>query len=86
TMALFMTELVRLSRASKIVLAAAALPVAVAANVARLATTACIAALGGAAAAESFLHELSGLVVFLTGLVALFAIGKGLEWVEHKRG
>ena len=85
TMALFMTELFRLSLASKVVLAAAALPVAVAANVARLAATACIAALGGAAAAESFLHELSGLVVFLSGLVALLAIGKGLEWVERRR-
>jgi len=85
TMAVFMTELFRLSRASKIVLALAAMPVAVAANVARLAVTACIAAIGGASAAESFLHELSGLVVFLTGLVALFAIGKGLEWVERKR-
>lgn len=85
TMAVFMTELFRMSRLSKVLLAMAAVPVAVAANVARLAATACIAAIGGAAAAESFLHELSGLVVFLTGLVALFAIGKGLEWVERKR-
>jgi exosortase len=85
TMAVFMTEFFRVSRVAKTVLVAAALPVAVAANVARLAATACIAAIGGAAAAESFLHELSGLVVFLTGLVALFAIGKGLEWVERKR-
>jgi exosortase len=85
TMALFMTDVLPLSRLSKGCLVAAALPVAVGANVARLATTACVAAVGGAAAAESFLHELSGLVVFLTGLVALFAIGKGLAWVEHKR-
>jgi len=85
TMAIFMTELFRVSRAAKVVLAAAAIPVAVAANVARLAATACIAAVGGASLAESFLHELSGLVVFLSGIVALFAIGKGLEWVEHKR-
>ena len=85
TMAIFMTELFRVSRVAKVVLAAAAIPVAVAANVARLAATACIAALGGATLAESFLHELSGLVVFLSGIVALFAIGKGLEWVERKR-
>ncbi len=85
TMALFMTDVLPLSRLAKGCLVAAALPVAVGANVARLATTACVAAVGGAAAAESFLHELSGLVVFLTGLVALFAIGKGLAWVEHKR-
>lgn len=85
TIAVFMTELFRVSRAGKVALALAAIPVAVAANVARLAATACIAAIGGADAAESFLHELSGLVVFLTGVVALFAIGKGLEWVERKR-
>lgn len=85
TMALFLCDFVRLSHPSKAVLVAASIPVAVAANVARLAITAGIAALGGARAAESFLHELSGLVVFISGLVALFVVGKGLEWIERAR-
>jgi exosortase len=85
TMALFLCDFVRLSHASKAVLVAASIPVAVAANVARLAITAGIAAIGGARAAESFLHELSGLVVFIGGLIALFVVGKGLEWIERAR-
>lgn len=85
TMALFLTDFVRLSVVSKALLVVASVPVAVAANVARLGVTACIAAMGGAEAAESFLHELSGVVVFITGLGALFAVGKGLEWIERAR-
>lgn len=85
TMALFLTDFVRLSVVSKTLLVVASVPVAVAANVARLGLTACIAAMGGAEAAESFLHELSGVVVFITGLGALFAAGKGLEWIERAR-
>lgn len=85
TMAIFLTDFVRLSPVSRVLLAASALPVALAANVARLATTAGIAAIGGAEAAESFLHELSGVVVFISGLVALFVVGKGLEWIERAR-
>ncbi len=85
TMALFLCDFVRLSHPSKAVLVVASIPVAVAANVARLAITAGIAAVGGARAAESFLHELSGLVVFIGGLIALFVVGKGLEWIERAR-
>ncbi|HXV13717.1 MAG TPA: exosortase/archaeosortase family protein [Candidatus Krumholzibacteria bacterium] len=85
TMAIFLTDFMRLSTWSKVLLAASALPVAVAANVARLATTAGIAAIGGAQAAESFLHELSGIVVFITGLVVLFVTGKVLQWIERAR-
>jgi exosortase len=85
TLALFLTDFTRLSRASKAALVMTSIPIAVAANVARLAATAGIAAIGGPEAAESFLHELSGVVVFIVGLVALFAIGKGLEWIERAR-
>lgn len=85
TMAMLLTDFVRVSRWSKLILVAASVPVAVAVNVARLAATACIAAVGGAQAAESFLHELSGIVVFITGLFALFVVGKVLEWIERAR-
>lgn len=85
TIGLFLTDFMALSPVSKGFLVAAAVPVAVAANVLRLAATAAIAAIRGPEAAESFLHELSGVVVFITGLVALMAIGKVLEWIERAR-
>ena len=85
TMALFLSDFLRLSRGLKALLVAASIPVAVAANVLRLAITASVAAIAGAKTAESFLHELSGLVVFIGGLVALLVIGKGMEWIERAR-
>lgn len=85
TMALFVTDFFPISRVSKVILVAASIPVAVAANVARLAATAGIATVSGPEAAESFLHDLSGIVVFITGVIALFVIGKGLAWIERAR-
>lgn len=85
TIALFLTDFMTGSRVSKLILVVTAVPIAVLANVLRLATTAAIASLAGPEAAESFLHELSGVVVFIAGLVALIVIGKGLEWIERGR-
>jgi exosortase len=85
TIALFLTDFMTRTPASKAILVVAAVPIAVLANVMRLATTAAIASLAGPEAAESFLHELSGVVVFIAGLAALIALGKGLEWIERRR-
>lgn len=85
TMAAFLTDFLPLSRISKLVLVLLSIPVSVAANVARLSLTAAIAALAGPAAAESFLHELSGVVVFIIGLITLLAAGKVLAWIERAR-
>ena len=85
TMALFMVDFLRLVPARRALFLLSVVPIAVAANVARLATTAGIAAIGGPGAAESFLHELSGLVVFVVGLLVLIAVGKGLEWAGRAR-
>jgi exosortase len=85
TMATFLTDFLPLTRISKVVLVALSIPVAVAANVARLSATAGIAAIAGPEAAESFLHELSGVVVFITGLIALFVVGRMLAWIERAR-
>jgi len=54
---------------------AGAVPVALAANAARVAAICLIGKSLGERAAESFLHELSGLMVFLLGLVGLLALG-----------
>jgi exosortase len=85
TMAVFASDFLRLGRAWKCVFVATAIPIAVAANVIRLVITAGVAAISGPESAESFLHDLSGLVVFVSGVAALGACGKGLEWLTRAR-
>jgi exosortase len=85
SLALFWADYVRLSPLFRGVFLLLAIPIAVAANVARLVLTAGIAAIEGPAAAESFLHELSGLVVFVVGMLAILLCGKGLEWIGRAR-
>jgi exosortase len=85
TLALFLTDFVPLTRVSVLVLMALVVPVAIAANVVRLALTAGLAAVGGPETAESFLHGFSGIVVFITGLAALVACAKALQWIERAR-
>lgn len=85
TLALFWSDFVRISPWLRAVFLSLSIPIAVAANVARLVLTAGIAAIEGPAAAESFLHELSGLVVFVVGMVTILLCGKGLEWIGRAR-
>ena len=85
TLAWFMLDWLALGVVRRLVFLAVVIPVAVGANVARLALTAGIAAIVSPAAAESFLHELSGVVVFVAGVLALVAGGKGLEWIGRTR-
>jgi exosortase len=85
TLALFISDFVRLAPLTRGVFFLLVVPIAIAANVARLMLTAGIAALEGPQAAESFLHELSGVVVFVVGLCAIAACGKGLEWIARAR-
>jgi exosortase len=85
TIALFISDYVRLTPVTRTVFFLLVIPIAVAANVARLVLTAGIAAIEGPQAAESFLHELSGVVVFVVGLCAIAACGKGLQWAGRAR-
>ena len=85
TLALFMSDFFRLATWRRPVFILLTIPVAVAANVGRLVLTAGIAAIEGPAAAESFLHDLSGVVVFVIGLAAMAGCAKGLEWIGHAR-
>lgn len=80
TLALFMLDFLRLTPWRRVVFMALSVPIAVAANVGRLVLTAGIAAIQGPESAESFLHELSGLVVFVIGMIAIVGAGKALEW------
>ncbi len=56
-----------------------ALPIAIAANIVRILLTAIGAVIISPKFAEGFLHEISGLVVFLTGLIALGILGIGFN-------
>lgn len=53
-----------------------AIPIAVIANISRLVITALMASRMGSAAAQGFLHEFSGIVVFILGLILLLAVRK----------
>jgi exosortase len=85
TLALFFNDLLRMAAGWRLAYLGMVIPIAIAANVARLVITAGIAAIQGADAAESFLHELSGVGVFVFGLLAIVACGKGFEWIARTR-
>jgi exosortase len=69
-----------LSFPRKLILFLAAAPIAIFANMIRLTATAIMATRIGAEAAQGFLHESSGIVVFLLGLSLLI----GVNWLLNK--
>jgi exosortase len=58
----------------KVLLVAASIPIAVFANIVRVTGTGILAHFYGAKVARGFLHEFSGLVIFIFGLALLFAL------------
>jgi exosortase len=85
TLAVFMTDFFRLGTAGKVVLVLLSVPVAIVANTARLTATAVVSAMAGAKAADSFLHEFSGVILFVSGLVLLVILGLILEWIVRRK-
>jgi exosortase len=85
TIGVFLADFIRMPPAGAVVYGLLIIPVAVAANVARLVTTAGLATIAGPEAAESFLHELSGLMLFLAGTVSLILCAKGIQWIARAR-
>jgi len=63
----------------RVILLAAAIPVALAANTCRIALTLLLGRSFGSAAAEGFFHSLSGIMVFLLGMTGLLLIAKALK-------
>ena len=86
TLGLVLGAVGELSPARRIVLVASAVPVAVLANTFRLVVTALGAYVVSAAFADGFLHGLSGMVVFATGLVLLLSIYWLLSRTRRKNG
>ena len=71
-------------RARKLLLFSTAIPIAIFANIVRLLVTCFGALLISSNFAEGFLHEFSGVLVFLVGLTLFFMIGSLLEWIGKK--
>jgi exosortase len=80
TLALILAALSGLSTVRKIILIVCAIPVAVAANTFRLVVTAIGAYTIGPSFAEGVLHEISGLIVFLSGFLLLALTYGILRW------
>ncbi|MBU8920322.1 MAG: exosortase/archaeosortase family protein [Bacteroidales bacterium] len=71
-----------LGKTKKIILVACSVPVAIAANMIRLVVTALGAYTVGAGFADGPLHEISGLIVFLAGLLLLMLCAGVLKWIK----
>jgi exosortase len=69
----------------RMVLVAAVVPIAVLANAARVAGTGLLAHYRGVQAAEGFLHNFSGLLIFLVAVLLLLALAKALDLIEGIR-
>ena len=72
------------SRYSKMIIFISAVPVAIALNVVRLIATALMAKWLGPEAAQGFLHEASGMLVFFLALITIAGITQFLNKTERR--
>jgi len=71
-------------KARPVILFLATIPIAIITNIIRLLFTAIGAYAISTKMAEDFLHELSGLIVFITALIFLFILGAFLKWPKKR--
>jgi exosortase len=84
TLAIFVQDFLRIGSVARLVFVALVILVAILANTARLVSTAVVAAVADAETADGYLHELSGITVFLVGLALLLAAGGLMEWIARR--
>jgi len=82
-LSLILAWLTDMSPARRAALTVCAVPVAIAANTIRLTVTAIGAYAVSPAVADGVLHDISGLIVFLSGLTMLLACRLVLKWTER---
>ncbi len=82
TLALIFAAFSGFSNIRKIILVACAIPVAIVANTIRLTVTALGAYTIGPQFADGILHEISGLIVFMAGLLLLMLCAGILKWTR----
>lgn len=84
TAAVFVSDFFSFGWIARAAFVALSIPVAVVANTARLTSAAVVSALASPDAADGFMHDLSGVLVFLFGLVCLIFVGGVLEWFNKR--
>ncbi|MBN2070081.1 MAG: exosortase/archaeosortase family protein [Candidatus Krumholzibacteriota bacterium] len=82
TIAMIFTVFSGFSRTKNLILVAASIPVAIAANAIRLTITALGAYTIGPEFADGPIHEISGLIVFVAGMLLLLLCARILKWVK----
>ena len=85
TLAVVFTFVYDISRTRKLILVLLSLPVAVAANTVRLVITALGAFFVGPSFADGPLHEASGMIVFMAGLLMLLLCAGILKWTKARQ-
>jgi exosortase len=85
TIAVFMSDFFTLKNTGRVILVLLVIPIAIFSNTLRLVAIAVLSLFAGAEAADGFLHELSGIAVFLVGFVFLLLVGGVFEWIARRK-
>jgi len=73
------------SKLKKFIIFISAIPIAILVNIFRLSATAVLAKSYGPQVAQGFLHEASGIIVFIIAFLLLYAVHWGLDKLSHLR-